>query len=299
MDLAHLKMFYIIAREGSLTKAAHILHTSQSSLSRTLQTLEYYAKTQLFERHARGLKLTPQGEKVFHHAQKMVQEHEAFKKALFEDPDIPQGILKILTTPGMGSIWLTEYIGGFLDRYPEIQLDITVSLTGLEKTIEEVDLLIRTRIEHHPNLIQRCIMSNDYKLWASPEYLQKFGTPQAVEDLDHHRLLVFERAKFNVLANNYWILEIGSNVERPRQPFLVMNSLEGLITCAKKGLGIIGLPKEIIELRNRNKQLINILEDISSLNVDIYCIYDSKKQKSQKIKLFIEYLEEMMRSRIS
>ena len=295
MDLAHLKTFYIIAKEGSLTRAAHLLHTSQSSLSRTLQTLEYYAKAQLFERHARGLKLTSQGEKVFHYAQKVVQEHEVFKHSLLNDFNETEGELKILTTPGMVSIWLPEIIPGFLKKYPGIKLDINSSLTNLERDLEKADILIRTRIDLHPNLMQRQIFNSPYKLWASPDYLREFGNPQKAEDLDHHRLLVFENARFNVLANNYWILEIGANHEKPRQPFLIMNSLEGLIACAKKGFGIIQMPVALTHIKNKDKELIPVLEEIEEPSIGIFCIHPLKTKNLKKINLFADYLEKLFK----
>ena len=298
MDLAHLKTFYIIAREGSLTKAAHILHTSQSSLSRTLQILEYYAQTQLFERHARGLKLTLQGEKVFYHAQKMVQEHEAFKHSFLNDFNETEGELKILTTPGVASIWLPEIIPEFLKKYPNIQLDINSALTNLEKDIEKADILIRTRIDHHPTLVQKRVLESPYKLWASPKYLEEFGIPQSAEDLDHHRLLVFEKAQFNVLANNHWILEVGANLEKPRQPFLIMNSLEGLISCAKNGLGIIQMPMVLAHIRNKDDALVSVLEELEEPGIGILCIYPLKTKNIKRIALFSDYLEELFKSNI-
>ncbi|MBN9413520.1 MAG: LysR family transcriptional regulator, partial [Candidatus Paracaedimonas acanthamoebae] len=292
--LAHLKTFYIIAKEGSLTRAAHLLHTSQSSLSRTLQTLEYYAKAQLFERHARGLKLTSQGEKVFHYAQKVVQEHEVFKHSLLNDFNETEGELKILTTPGMVSIWLPEIIPGFLKKYPGIKLDINSSLTNLERDLEKADILIRTRIDLHPNLVQRRVLAGNYKLWASPDYLKEFGIPEKPEDLDHHRLLVFERAQFNSLANTYWILEVGSDIHKTREPYLVVNSQEGLIACAKKGLGIIQMPSVLIKFRNENNQLLNILKETTGPIIDVYGIYPSKTKNLKRINLFMDYLEDKL-----
>lgn len=293
MDLSHLKTFYVIAKEGSLTKAAHILNTSQSSLSRTLQSLEYYAKAQLFERHARGLKLTSQGEKVFSYAQKVVQEHEVFKHSLLHDFNETEGELKILTTPGMVSIWLPEIIPGFLKKYPGIQLNINSSLTNLERDLEKADILIRTHIDLHPNLVQRRILVGNYKLWASPRYLQEFGVPEKPEDLDHHRLLVFEQAQFNILANTCWMLEIGSNSDKPREPYLIMNSLEGLVACAQKGLGIIQMPSVLMKFRNEDNKLLHILKETTGPIIDVYGIYPSRAKNLKKRNLFMDYLEEM------
>lgn len=288
MDLERLKVFYVVAKEGGLLKASLKLNLTQPSLSRTIRLLEEELNTQLFERTGKGLALTAQGERTLIFAEKFLKEAELFERLLNDQSDSPQGDLRIITTPGMASFWLAQYIPGFIKLYPKIHLDIIGSTENIEPNIEKADVLIRTHMNHYPYLIQRHLQSFHHKIWASPEYLQKFGEPIKLEDLDHHRLLAFETIKFNSLANNTWILEIGTDTGKSRKPFLLLNSIEGLINYALLGVGLIGMPEELVKIKTNT--LISVLEDIKGPIVDIYCIYPEQRQHSKNIILFSDYL---------
>jgi len=255
-----------------------------------MQILEYQLKLELFKRHPRGLYLTVDGERVFNLAKKIVNESNNFIREI-KDNKTDEGDLKIITTPGMASIWLSELIPDFLAKYPKIRLEIVCSFLEADLNPDSGDIVIRTHIDHHPDLVQELILLSHHKIYASSAYLKKFGEPKSVKDLNNHRLITFEKPKINNLANNHWILDVGSNLKERREPFLILNSLEGLIHCTRRGLGIIGMPKELIDLRNQDNELINILPDISGPTMNIYAIYSTKKKESKKINLFVEYLK--------
>lgn len=294
MSLDRLKVFYVVAKEGSLASAAKKLHIAQPALSRTIKLLEEELGTQLFERMSKlGLRLTLQGERTLEFTEKILNESELFEKIIKENTDKPQGELKIVTTPAMASFWLAQFLPGFIEKYPEIRLDIIGETSAIEGTPEKGDVFIRTYIDHHPYLIQRHLQSFHHKLWASLEYLEKYGTPQKIEDLNHHQLLTYEKTGYNIYANTTWILDIGENRDKPRKPSLTFNSIEGLINYADAGLGIIGMPIELVKLKS--KKLINILEDVNGPIIDIYCIYPESRKDSKKIASFVDYLEDAIK----
>lgn len=296
MDLEKVKVFYMVAKLGKFTKAAAALNLTQPALTRSIQLLEYSLKTKLFERSHSGVILTSSGERLFEFAKRFIDESEVVKRDISDHSDEPAGELKILTTPGIASIWLCDLVPGFLEQYPDIRLDIYGAVSDLERNISQADILIRTHISHHPHLIQKHIIDLHYKLYASETYLSEFGRPNKLEDLDHHRLLVYEKSTFSVLANNYWILEKGADVNRPRTPYITINSLEGLISCARTGLGIIGLPEELVKIRNIDNKLINLMPEINEPTLEMYCIYSEKMNKSKKVNLFVDYLERILKA---
>ncbi|AIL12843.1 hypothetical protein IM40_03875 [Candidatus Paracaedimonas acanthamoebae] len=293
MNLNLLKMFYTIASAGSLTKAAQILNISQSALSRHMQILEYQLKLELFKRHPRGLYLTVDGERVFNLAKRIVNESDNFIREI-RDNKTDEGDLKIITTPGMASIWLSELLPNFLAEYPKIRLEVICSFLESDLNPDDSDIVIRTHIDHHLDLVQELVLESHHKMYDSSVYLKQFGEPKTVSELSNHRLIIFDRPKINNLANNHWIIDVGTSLKERREPFLILNSLEGLIHCARRGLGIIGMPKELIDLRNQDNELINILPEILGPKTDIYAIYSTKKKQSKKINLFIEYLKSMI-----
>lgn len=295
MDLEKVKVFYMIAKMGKFTKAAAALNLTQPALTRSIQMLEYSLKTKLFDRSHTGVILTSSGERLYEFAQRFIDEAELVKREIGDHSDEPAGELKILTTPGVASIWLCDLIPGFLNQYPDIRLDIYGAISDLEKNISQADVLIRTQVSHHPHLVQRFIKRFQYKLWASEPYLNKFGMPQKIVELDQHRILVYEKANYSPLGNHYWILDRGTEHGTPRKPYLVINSLDGLIACARNGLGIISMAEELIKVSNHDNRLVNLMPDVEGPIVDIYCIYSEKLKKSKKVNLFVDYLEQAVK----
>jgi len=115
MDWDKIRIFHAVAEAGSFTHAGDTLNLSQSAVSRQISTLEQSLNVPLFHRHARGLILTEQGEDLY------VTAHEVFHKVtmtearLTESKERPEGPLKITTTIGFGSIWLTPRIKEFME----------------------------------------------------------------------------------------------------------------------------------------------------------------------------------------
>ena len=112
IELSKLKMFYEIAREGNMTRVAKKLHTSQPALSRVLKAFEDRIQAKLFERVAGGMRLTPQGERLYVHAKKILEEHEAFERQFYENEEEISGEIKIIATHFVGSEWLVLALGG-------------------------------------------------------------------------------------------------------------------------------------------------------------------------------------------
>ncbi|MCX7336933.1 MAG: LysR family transcriptional regulator, partial [Pelagibacterales bacterium] len=107
MDWDKLKIFHAVAQAGSFTEASGTLNLSQSAISRQIQSLELTLKTSLFERHARGLSLTEDGEILFKTANEVIIHLKGVETSLMEKKDKPSGKLIVTTVVGFGSIWLT------------------------------------------------------------------------------------------------------------------------------------------------------------------------------------------------
>lgn len=291
MDLARLKIFYTLAKAGSFTKAAKVLNISQSAISHSLQVFEYRIKAKLVNRSPKGLTLTPQGERLFEFAQKVIHEAEIITNLIQDDADIPQGHLKIITTPYLASTWIPKHFAKFFKQYPDLQVSIVGELEDIN--VESADIAIRTFMPHHPHIIQNHFCSFHSKLWASPEYLKQFGTPQTAEDLDNHRLIAFGGTPkpYDTYGSTRWILHVGSH-HKPREPYITTNSVEGLINLAKLGLGIIEALEEYINIQP--DELVQVLPDIESPVVEVYYNYSKLARNSSKIKAFENFVHEYL-----
>ena len=199
LDFARFRANAFVDRKGpgavfrvipSKILTAEQLGLSQSAVSRQVSALEQELGVSLFHRHARGLILTEQGELLHHTAQDVLMKLEAARAKLTDSKERPNGELRVQTTPGIGVHWLTPRLGEFIDLYPDIRLTLITTDEELDLAMREADVAIRLRLPTQPDLIQRKLFSVRFHAYASPEYLKRFGTPRALDDLDDHRVLL-------------------------------------------------------------------------------------------------------------
>ncbi len=191
LDWDKLRVFHAAAEAGSFTHAAEKLRLSQSAISRQVSALEQDVGVPLFNRHARGLVLTEQGEMLFRTAHDVLVKLETIKTKLTENKDKPSGVLRVSTTVGLGAGWLTERIQEFLDLYPDIQLQLILANEELDLTMREADCAIRLRQPQQPDLIQRRLFTVHFHLYASPTYISQIrqaGLDGRAQEPSHRHL---------------------------------------------------------------------------------------------------------------
>src|SRR6266705_5538832 len=190
MNWDKLKVFHSAAEAGSFTHAGEQLGLSQSAVSRQGSALEQELSVPLFHRHARGLILTEQGDLLYRTAHDVFMKLEAARTKLTDSREKPNGELRVNTTAGIGVHWLTPRLGEFHELYPDIRINLITADEELDLAMREADVAIRLRQPTQPDLIQRKLFSMHFHAYASPEYLKRYGTPRALDDLDKHHVLV-------------------------------------------------------------------------------------------------------------
>ncbi len=260
MNWNKIKIFHAVADAGSFTHAGELLSLSQSAVSRQVAALEEDLNVLLFHRHARGLKLTAQGETLFRAAHEMSARIAMTEALLTEAKEKPSGELTISATVGFGSTWLTPRIGEFLEHYPDINVHIVVTDRELDLSMREADVAIRMRLPVQPDLVQRKLMTFHHHVYAAPEYLQRFGTPQRPEDLDHHRLIIYGEEAPSYIANVNWLIAAGTADPASRRPVLRVNNVYGLLLAVESGVGIGAIPDYMVRGNNRITQILPDLE---------------------------------------
>ncbi|HXO03523.1 MAG TPA: LysR family transcriptional regulator [Stellaceae bacterium] len=287
MDWDKLRVFHAVAEAGSFTHAGESLNLSQSAVSRQISALEESLSVPLFHRHARGLILTEQGELLFRTAREVFAKLAMAEGLISESKDRPKGPLKITTTVAFGSIWLTPRIREFLDLYPEIQVSLVVDDSELDLSMREADVAIRMSPPRQPDLIQRHLVSVQVHIYASNEYLQKYGTPQRPEDLEDHRIIVYgEDARPPVPGVN-WLLEVGVKPGLDRRPILTVNNTYGMLRAIMSGLGVAALPDFVA---NEHSGLVRVLPEVSGPPNEAYFVYPEELRTSKRISVFRDFL---------
>ena len=233
MDWDKLKVFHAAAEAGSFTHAGEQLGLSQSAVSRQVSALEQELGVSLFHPAAAAAPpsyiLTEQGELLHHTAHDVFMKLEAARAKLTDSKERPNGELKVSTSPGIGLHWLTPRLGEFIDLYPDIHITLITSDEELDLAMREADVAIRLRQPAQPDLIQRKLFSVKFHAYASPEYLKRFGTPKALDDLDNHRVLLLGGTVVpNYFENRRWLMEVSRNGKGARTPILTINNILGI-----------------------------------------------------------------------
>lgn len=292
MEWDKLKTFYYIAQVGNFSKAAERLEINQSSLSRQIIGLEKMLGSKVFFRTSKGLRLTLQGEILFKSVGRVFEELEVATTMIREEQDSSQGPLRISTTVSLANLLLVYHMPKFLKLYPKIKISIFGNDMVHDFTTREVDVALRPRIHNRPDLIQKFIMSSPLQLYASKEYLKKFGTPQTIEDLDDHQLIAHGKGLTPSLQDVDWHLTIGYPKGRFRTPYFEINSGIGGRIAAELGLGIVTLSAD--HPLSSKSNLVHVLPQIKGPFWETYYIYPKHLKNSKRVHVFGDYIEAVL-----
>ncbi|MCC0031489.1 MAG: LysR family transcriptional regulator [Brucellaceae bacterium] len=287
LDWDKLRVFHAAAQAGSFTHAADTLNLSQSAISRQVSALEQDIGVPLFNRHARGLVLTEQGEILYRAAKDVLIKLEGVRDRLAESKDEPSGLLRVTTTVGLGANWLVPRVKEFLELYPDMRLQLILSNEELDLTMRHADCAIRLRLPQQPDLIQRKLFTVHLHLFPSRDYLDKHGRPESITDLDNHRLITFGEQVPPYLRDMNWLEIAEREGQAPREPALMINDIASIKRLVRQGAGIAMLPDYVKE---DDSELIQVLDDVEVPSFDTYFAYPEAMRNSAKLNAFRTFL---------
>ena len=203
MDWDKLKIFHAVAEAGSFTSATVNLNLRQSAISRQIQSLEDDLKVKLFERHARGLTLTENGEYVFKTAHEVISKLKEVEASLGDKKNKPSGKLTVTTVVSFGTTWLTPRIQEFMQLNPEIEVELIFDDKELDLSTRQADIGIFMRRPKQLNYIQKKLIDINYHIYGSPKYLEKNGYPKSTSDLNNHKFISFGRISKDARRQNF------------------------------------------------------------------------------------------------
>jgi DNA-binding transcriptional LysR family regulator len=291
MDWDKLRIFHAVAEAGSFTHAGETLNLSQSAISRQISSLEQSLGVTLFHRHARGLLLTEQGDDLYRTAHEVFHKLAMAEARLTDSKERPEGPLKITTTVGFGSVWLTPRIKEFLDLYPEIDITILLVYDDLDLTMREADVAIRLTPPRQADLIQRHLMQIRHNVYASAEYLKAHGTPKTIDDLAKHKLVVFGEEvgdQVELIPNLNFLMYAGRDRENPHVPVLKVNNIYGIYRAVLSGVGIGALPDYM--MTGGHATLVRVLPELQSPPTEVFFVYPEEMRHSARVEVFRDFL---------
>jgi DNA-binding transcriptional LysR family regulator len=287
MDWDKLRIFHAAAEAGSFTHAGETLSISQSAVSRHISALERDLSVPLFHRHARGLVLTEQGELLYRTAQDVFSKLAATQILLADSRGKPSGELKVTTTLALGTGWLTPRLTEFTKLYPDIKLQLVLGDETLNLIMREADVAIWFNAPTQQDLVRRKLFTAHYHVYASNEYIKRFGRPKSLGELDKHRIMTYGGPMPSPFKEMNWLELAGRDGQGPREPALRINSLVALREAVAQGLGIAVLPDYLAKDYPR---IHLILDDIDMPVFDVFFVYPEDLKDTARVNAFRDFV---------
>jgi DNA-binding transcriptional LysR family regulator len=284
MDWDKLRIFHAVADAGSLTHAGDQLHLSQSAVSRQIRGLEEQLDVTLFHRHARGLILTEQGELLFEATQAIVKRLDAASARIRDSKDEVHGELRVTTTTAFGTLWLAPRLPALYRKFPNLKIDLMLEERVLDLPMREADVAIRMKEPSQADLIRRRLMNIRMRLYATPEYLAEYGSPETMDDFAHHRLICQHAGTPQVAAGALLVQELMAH-DVPST--LTVNNYFGVLQAVLAHLGVGVLPDY---LSDDFPQLVRVLPTVESAEVPVFLAYPEELRHSKRVAAFRDFV---------
>ena len=288
MDWDKLRIFHAVASAGSFTHAGQALGLSQSAVSRQISALEEEISTPLFQRHARGLTLTDEGELLFGAVADVLKRLAAAEESLKNVHEHPRGTLKITTAHGIGAYWLLPRLGQFLAQYPDVEIHLVMDDRELDLAQREADLAIRMRAPVQADLIQRKLFTVHYHMYASKKYLKDHPTPRTMEEIADHTIIVYGETTGPEIRDINWLLEAFKKHSKPGDKGRVVriNNVTGILQAVEAGLGIGVVPDYVAA---QYPGLERVLPDVDAPGFDVHLVYADALRQSKRVAAFRDF----------
>ena len=282
--------FVAIVEAGSVSQAARTLEVPRATLSRQLARLERNLGVRLAHRTSRNMTLTRAGELLYARARRILDEAREAAADVAQLDDVPRGVLRV-SLPGGDHVWFSQMLGAFLDAYPQVRVEVLVTARFVDLVDEKVDVVLRASISADDDLIGRSILETPVVCAASPDYLDRHGTPQQPEDLREHQCIVGMPKG----SRQTWPTRDGQEIEVTGR--VASNDLDLHIQAAMMGLGIAMLPEISIRGQLDRGELRVVLREHIGIPSYVRVLYADREYLPAKTRAFIDHMFQWAKDR--
>lgn len=294
MDVFHsMQVFVSVIETGSFTKAAQALHLHRPAVSKTIQRLEQQLGGRLLNRTTRQVNLTPEGEAFYERCKSLLAEVSDTMSSLGNRPARLIGKLRVDMPVSLAKLLIIPSLMDFQSLYPGIELTIGASDKPVDMLSEGVDCVVRMGELEDSSLIASSIGYLPMVTCAAPSYLESFGVPRTIAELETHRAV-------NYFSGNNprpieWVFTVNGQVKGMRLGSgIKVNDTEAFVASALAGFGLLqGLE---ISVRNhlQDGSLVQVLSEIEVPAKRVSILYPHRELLPPKVEVFIKWLKALM-----
>jgi DNA-binding transcriptional LysR family regulator len=292
-----LRSFVNAVQLGSLSSAGRMLGRSPASVSRHITSLEDQLGTPLLKRSSRNIALTEAGELYYNQVEQILQQLSEANRSITQLHTKPQGILRVHSRMLVGQLMILPHLPRFLDKYPDITVDLVMSNNIAPVMEQGIDVDIRIGRLEDSSLIARKLTTSERVACATPAYLSSHPPIEEPDDLRRHNCLTY---RINLGTPVWRFMDAGRRVtEVPIKGSFQTDFGFALVEMVRADAGIALLPDWSIHDDLENGRLVKLLPRYQVSHIDfengVYAVFPKARQTSVKLRLFVDFMAGVFR----
>lgn len=290
--LSDMAVFVQVVEDGSFTRAAETLELSKAAVSRYVSRLEDQLGARLLNRTTRRLSLTEAGAALHERLSRALAEVAAAEAEIIELSGAPRGRLRVTAPAYFAHGFFVREAGRFLSQYPEVELELDFDNRLIDLVQERFDIAIRITVLASSSLIARRLAPVRLVTVASPDYLQRHGTPRQPADLRDHVFLVYtaDRTPNELHYRDAQGQALSVRVSGP----LRCNNDDALKDCALNGMGVARFPDIFMREELASGALVPLLADYEPPPLTLCAVFPTRAHLAPKVRVFVDYLAQAL-----
>lgn len=296
-ELSINRTFVNVVEHGSFSAAARVLDMSVTSVARQVSSLETMLGIRLLNRTTRRQSLTDAGQNYFGEITNILTRMDLLKREMTAHQIAVRGSIKVHLRSSIGNQVIVPALPRFLEKYPDLSLDVTLTDEREDLVKLGVDLAVWLGELEDSSLVARRLSPGRRVLCASPQYLDRHGFPQVPDDLADHNCLVFSAVNY---GSPWRFTKDGVCTPVHISGNLRTGSGAVLMASALNGLGLVMLQNAMVRDAVDDGRLVRVLPDYevspTALETGLYAVFPSARLLSPKTRLLIDYLVDLFKA---
>ncbi|GAC1033120.1 LysR family transcriptional regulator [Pseudomonas sp. No.21] len=290
-----MQAFARVVEAGSFTRAADTLHMSRTSVTQLVQQLEARLRVKLLNRTTRRVALTADGAAYYERVVRLLADLDDAETSLSSASASPRGRLRVDVPSPLASMILVPALPEFHARHPDIQIDMGVSDRIVDVIGENVDCVVRGGELSDQSLVARRVGDLRLGVYAAPDYLRRLGTPTHPRELEDspHRIIGFLWARTGKPVP-YAMRKGDEEIRVNGRYVLAVDDGNAYLAAGLAGLGVLWLPEYMARPSWANGALVPLMEDWTLDPMPIYLAFPPNRHISAKLRVFIDWVAELM-----
>jgi LysR family transcriptional regulator for bpeEF and oprC len=290
--LQAMKVFTRVVETNSFSRAAETLELPRASVTVIVQQLEAHLKTRLLQRTTRRLNLTPDGAAYYERCVRILADIEETENSFAAGSRGPRGKLRVDMPGAIGRLIVMPQLDAFHVRYPDVELMLGFGDKPVDLIQDGVDCVIRVGTLQDSSLVARRIGVYQGVTVATPDYLERHGTPKTIEDLEQHVAVNYFRSSTGRLMDMTFVVD-GEPVEVKMRGSIAVNDAEAYVATGLKGVGLIQAPRFMALPYLQSGELVEVLSQWKPLPLPISAVYPHSRHLSPAVRAFVDWVGEL------